>query len=118
MHLLGAVSDAFMCQHLAHLPVTLDIQLARNTLNNNFWEYLTRTDASKQSIEKNQRLGVMGNSRVDKDNYVGLRDSVRSQKLSDAMFDKGLCEHGDDEAAPHLMCLLQLAHVFAHVGTP
>ena len=50
-----------------------------------FAGFLQVSDMSVNALERKTGLACLGNSRLKKDEFHGLRDSIRSQQLSDKM---------------------------------
>ena len=74
-------------------------QIRKSPLNPKFLEYLKITDSAEQKIKRSQAVGTFGNTKVKKDEFAALQESIRAQQLSDEMLATGLCAHGDAQVA-------------------
>ena len=71
-------------------------KMRRNPRNPKFFEYLNVCDSSEQKVKRSQTMGTQGSSKLRKEEFAALRESISSNKLTDQML-SGLETYGLSE---------------------
>ena len=71
-------------------------KMRRNPRNPKFFEYMNVCESSEQKVKTSQSMGTLGSSKLRKEEFGALRESISSNRLSDRML-SGLETYGRSE---------------------